>query len=177
MKTMTSNATTVNRQDLLASVTHSQRAEAILDSSRFGDNGDGFNLTRMVAIFGDHDESDALFPSCEVLAQRGYDVNSMASALDCDAITAEELGDLIDSQSVDAMNSAVLTELLRHYEGCELDLGALREAGYDDENIATALYNDVLTKAQLLTLIANNTREDVDTAVDALLQRSQYRWN
>lgn len=172
MKTLTSNAT-VNRQDLLASVTHSQRAEAILDSSRFGDNGEGQNL----AWLADFDESDALFPSCEVLLESGYDVNSMASAIDCGAITAEELGNLIDSQSVDAANNQVLTELLRHYEGCELDLGALREAGYDDENIATALYSYVLTKAQLLALIANNTLEDVDTAVDALLQRNKYRWN
>lgn len=172
MMTMPSSVTSRNRQDLLASMMHSQSAGRIIEHHRFGQDGDAVNREWMAAVWGGMDESSALFAAAEVLAEQGYDVDSIGSALDCGAITAEELGEVIDSQSVSYVNNHVLTELLRHHDGCELDLGTLRMAGYDYETMASALYVGAVSKPQLLLLVQNHTRDDVDWVVSCLLERT-----
>ncbi len=180
MKT-TTNAKTANRQDLLNSMMHSQSAERILDRHRFGTCSFGLEMALMQDLFGitnedDVDESDALFPACEVLKARGHDVDAMASAIEHGVITPEELGDLIASNSVSDVNNEIATLAIRHYDGVELDLGVLRGAGYDDENMATALYAGVVSKPQLILLVHNQTQQDVDTAVSAMLDRARSGW-
>ncbi len=162
-KTTISNVTGVNRVNMLEGM----RTEAIIDGNRFGDDRASLCLVRC----GDLNESDAHFPTCALLQQRGYDVKTMALALECGAISVDQLGQLITNQSTNNVNTAVGAMIQRHND-CELDLGALSDAGYDGEKMAEALFADVLTKRQLWLLIYNQTQLDVDTAVSAMLDRA-----
>lgn len=75
-------------------VINSMWAGATLDRARF-DSTDHTN--RILARYGEHVESDAHYPGCDVLADLGFDTVRLAACLDGGVLSAAQIGEMVEA--------------------------------------------------------------------------------
>lgn len=74
--------------------------ESVIDHHRFAEPGD-----RVLARY-EGDEGHALFPSADVLTERGLNVEELAAAFG-NGMTGEGFAELLSTMSVDSLNGAL----------------------------------------------------------------------